>query len=72
MSKETKVLNTTLVCVCKGKTHGELLKVIKEKNIKDLQSLKDFTEAGTCCRTCVSTENDSRNVNPYYLVNYFN
>lgn len=46
------------VCTCKHVTLGELIYTIKEKNAKSLEEIGEMTDAGTCCRSCISEEND--------------
>ena len=46
------------VCSCKKVTLGEILHAIKEKNANSLEEIGEYTDAGTCCGCCVSSEKD--------------
>lgn len=50
--------HTFEVCTCKHVTLGELIYAIKEKDAKTLEDLGNITDAGTCCKSCRSSEED--------------
>lgn len=47
-----------IVCDCKQVSLGELIYAIKEKGAKTLKDLEDFTDAGSSCGCCKSSECD--------------
>ena len=46
------------VCTCKHVTLGEIVYAIKEKNAKTLEDIGNFTDAGTCCKSCKNPQSD--------------
>jgi len=68
---KNEVKNDEIICICKRKTHGDILQAIQQNNIKNVEGIKEFTEAGTCCRTCVSKDGDPRSEVPFHLEEYF-
>jgi NAD(P)H-nitrite reductase large subunit len=46
------------VCTCKHVSLGEIIYAIKEKGAKDLADLGEFTDAGTCCKSCRNVDSD--------------
>lgn len=46
------------VCSCKQTTLGEIIHAIKEKKATSLKDIADLTDAGTCCKSCISPEED--------------
>ena len=46
------------VCTCKHVTLGEIVYAIKEKNAKTLEYIGNFTDAGTCCKSCKNPQSD--------------
>lgn len=46
------------VCTCKHVTLGEIIHAVKEKGASDLDKIGELTDAGTCCKCCVSSETD--------------
>jgi NAD(P)H-nitrite reductase large subunit len=53
-----KFLHSYEVCSCKQTTLGEILFAIKEKNASTIKEIGAFTDAGTCCKSCISPIND--------------
>ena len=47
-----------IVCTCKQVTLGEIIYAIEEQGAKNLDDLEDYTEAGSCCGCCRSSETD--------------
>ena len=41
-----------LVCLCKKKKKGELIELIREKEIKTLEELREQGDVGTKCGAC--------------------
>jgi bacterioferritin-associated ferredoxin len=52
----------TQVCDCKKVTLGEIINVIKRYNLNDVDGITEYTEAGCCCKACVSFENEAGRV----------
>lgn len=46
------------VCGCKHVSLGEIIHAIKEKGAKDLNDIKEFTDAGSSCGCCKSKADD--------------
>ena len=42
-----------LICNCMGVTRGEIIEAIKTKDLVTVEEVKDETEAGTGCGSCV-------------------
>lgn len=47
-----------IVCKCKQVSLGEILHAIKENGATDIDDIEDYTEAGSCCGSCRSPEDD--------------
>lgn len=45
--------NETLICNCMGVTRGEIIEAIKTKDLVTVEEVKDETEAGTACGSCI-------------------
>ena len=48
------------VCVCNKVTLGEILCAINENNANTVQMIKDITDAGNACGSCISSSHDFR------------
>lgn len=46
-----KTANSTL-CFCKNIKYGEVIKAIKEKDLKTLEEVMHYTKAGITCWSC--------------------
>ncbi len=46
------------VCKCKHVTLGEVIHSIKENGANSLDEIGEMTDAGTCCKSCKSPEDD--------------
>ncbi|MFK2821819.1 (2Fe-2S)-binding protein [Arcobacter sp. YIC-80] len=46
------------VCKCKHVTLAELIHSIKERGANTLEQIGELTDAGTCCKSCKSPEDD--------------
>ena len=55
-----------IVCECKKVTLGEIINVIKRYNINDVAEITEYTEAGCCCKACISYEHEAGR--DFYLV----
>ena len=44
--------NDFKVCPCNDKTKGEIMNIIKEKEIHDLKTLRDVSGIGSRCGAC--------------------
>lgn len=40
------------VCLCKNKTKSELMNIIREQDIKDLETLREKADVGNKCGAC--------------------
>lgn len=47
-----------MVCECKKVTLGEIIHAVKENGAKNLEEIKQLTDAGTACKCCTSKEKD--------------
>ena len=45
--------NDLLICNCMGVTRGEIIDAIKTKDLVTVEEVKDETEAGTGCGSCI-------------------
>ena len=53
--KDVKELrDEEIVCECARVTRGEVEKIIKEHNVKTVEELQKYTDAGTYCKSCVA------------------
>ena len=46
------------VCTCKHVSLGEIIHAIKEQNASTIERIGELTDAGTCCKSCISPEQD--------------
>jgi len=46
------------VCGCKKVSLGEIIHAIKERGAKNIDDIGKFTDAGTACKCCISSEKD--------------
>ncbi|MGM0519014.1 MAG: (2Fe-2S)-binding protein [Campylobacterota bacterium] len=46
------------VCTCKHVTLGEIIYAIKEKGASTIDEIGELTDAGTCCKSCRSAQDD--------------
>jgi NifU-like protein len=52
----------TQICDCKRTTLEEIVRAIKKYNIKTVEDITEYTEAGCCCKACVSVEEEEGRV----------
>ncbi len=53
--KDVKELrNEEIVCECARVTRGEIEKIVREHNVKTVEELQKYTDAGTYCKSCVA------------------
>jgi len=45
--------NNDIVCTCFSVTKAEIIKVIKEKNLKTVDEVGEYVDAGTACGSCI-------------------
>ena len=58
--------DSEIVCECARVTRGEIEKIIREHNVKSVEELQKYTDAGKYCKSCVAPGgHEERNV---YLV----
>ena len=61
-----KLRDNEIVCECARVTRGEIEKIIREHNVKSVEELQKYTDAGKYCKSCVAPGgHEERNV---YLV----
>lgn len=41
------------ICLCNNIMKSEIVKAIKEKNLKTVEEVQEETEAGTVCGSCI-------------------
>jgi len=46
--------NEEIVCECARVTRGEIEEIVKEHNVKTVEELQKYTDAGTYCKSCVA------------------
>lgn len=46
------------VCKCKHVSLGEIIYAIKEKNADSIEKIKNLTDAGSACGSCVCEDDD--------------
>lgn len=46
------------VCSCRNVTLGEIVEAIQNKNAKTIEDISKLTDAGSCCKSCISSEYD--------------
>jgi NAD(P)H-nitrite reductase large subunit len=46
------------VCTCKHVSLGEIIHAIKDRNASSIKEIGEFTDAGTCCKSCISSSHD--------------
>ena len=49
-----KLKDSEIVCECARVTRGEIEKIIREHNIKSVEELQKYTDAGKYCKSCVA------------------
>jgi len=53
--KDVKELrDSEIVCECARVTRGEIEKIVREHNVKTVEELQKYTDAGTYCKSCVA------------------
>ncbi len=53
--KDVKELkNSEIVCECARVTRGEIEQIVREHNVKTIEELQKYTDAGTYCKSCVA------------------
>lgn len=46
------------VCTCKHVSLGEIIYAIKERGASTIEEIGELTDAGTCCKSCISPNHD--------------
>ena len=46
------------VCACRSVSLGEIVDAIKVKGANTIEEIGKFTDAGSCCKCCVSKKKD--------------
>ena len=53
--KDVKELrNSEIVCECARVTRGEIERIVRDHNVKTIDELQKYTDAGTYCKSCVA------------------
>lgn len=53
---------STKICDCKRKTLEDIVRAIKRYKITKVEDITEYTDAGCCCKACVSKENEAGRV----------
>lgn len=53
----------TIICTCREVTLGEIVYAIKEHNKNTIDGICELTDAGVCCKSCITKQNEIRSVN---------
>jgi NifU-like protein len=56
----------TKICDCKRTTLEEIVSAIKKYDLKSVEDITEYTEAGCCCKSCVSEDEEEGRI--AYLV----
>jgi bacterioferritin-associated ferredoxin len=69
MNKNKKYELDSIVCTCREVSLGEIVYAIKDRNANSLYEISKLTDAGVCCKSCISECNEIRlNIpTPLYL-----
>lgn len=51
---------TDIVCTCREVSLGEIIHAIKVRKADTLADISRLTDAGVCCKSCISECNDIR------------
>ncbi|MGB5793910.1 (2Fe-2S)-binding protein [Poseidonibacter sp.] len=46
------------VCACRSVSLGEIVNAINVENANTIEEIGNLTDAGTCCKCCISSEDD--------------
>ncbi|WP_024791627.1 iron-sulfur cluster assembly scaffold protein NifU [Lebetimonas sp. JS032] len=49
-----KLKNSEIVCECARVTRGEIEEIVRKHNVKSVEELQKYTDAGTYCKSCVA------------------
>jgi len=49
-----KLKNNEIVCECARVTRGEIEEIVRKHNVKSVEELQQYTDAGTYCKSCVA------------------
>lgn len=50
----------SIVCTCREVTLGEIIYAIKDRGVDTLVDICKLTDAGVCCKSCISECNEIR------------
>lgn len=59
----SKIPLDTIICTCREVTLGEIVYAIKEKSKNTIKGICEVTDAGVCCKSCITKDNEIRSVN---------
>ena len=51
---------TDIVCTCREVSLGEIIHAIKNRNANTIIDISKLTDAGVCCKSCISECDDIR------------
>lgn len=51
---------TDIVCTCREVSLGEIIYAIKVRNANTIEDISRLTDAGVCCKSCISECNEIR------------
>ena len=56
----SKIPLDTVICTCREVTLGEILYAIKEQSKDTIDGICELTDAGVCCKSCITKDNEVR------------
>lgn len=59
MNKQVYDLDS-IVCTCREVSLGEIIHAIKNRNANTIIDISKLTDAGVCCKSCISECNEIR------------
>ena len=59
MKKQTYRLDS-IICTCREVSLGELIYTIKDRDANTIDDISRLSDAGVCCKSCVSECNEIR------------
>lgn len=57
--KRRKFSHSYEVCSCRHVTLGEIIYAIEQRGARSIEDISKFTDAGTCCKSCISKAYDN-------------
>ncbi len=53
-----------IICTCREVSLGEILFNIIERKADTIDKLCKLSDAGVCCKSCITKQNEIRSINP--------